>query len=112
MGRQGVDFDLDEFWPPADELVALQFTSEEEFGRCRSVLWQHPDCYRTVNKWDFIVVVRKSELSLFREAELSYTPVELIEADEHPTQEDRAQQRAMMKRYMALWLHELGWDNE
>jgi hypothetical protein len=110
MDKAGQDFDLDDLWPPAADLVALQFPNEQEFARCRAVLWKHLDCYRAVNKWDLIVVVRKADLPIFRDAALSYTEVELIEARANPTEDERADQRAMMKRYMGLWLQELGWD--
>ena len=110
MDQEGLDFDLEDVWPPAADLVALQFPSEEEFTRCRAVLWKQPDCYRTVNKWDRIVVVRKDDLPLFREAGLSFTEVELIEPNENPTEDERAERRAMMKRYMRLWLQDLGWE--
>jgi hypothetical protein len=56
--------------------------------------------------------VRKTDLPLFRDAGLSYTEVELIEAKENPTEDERSEQRAMMKRYMGLWLQELGWDKK
>ena len=112
MDKPGLGADLNELWPPASDLVALQFPSEEEFARCRAVLWKHLDCYRTINKWDLIVVVRKTDLPLFRDAGLSYTEVELIEAKENPTEDERSEQRAMMKRYMGLWLQELGWDKK
>jgi hypothetical protein len=110
MDQAGQDFDLDELWPPAADLVALRFPNEHEFARCRAVLWNHLDCYRAVNKWDLLVVVRKTDLPILRDAGLSYAEVELIEAQENPTEEERADQRAMMKRYMGLWLQELGWD--
>jgi|SRR5215208_2488328 hypothetical protein len=110
MGQHDVDLDLDEVWPSAQDLVALQFRSDEEFVRCRAFLWKQGDCYRTVNKWDRIVVVKKADLPLFEQAGLTYTEVELIEPDENPTEDVRAQQREMMKRYMKLWLQELGWD--
>ena len=109
MGQQDINLDLEDLWPPAADLAALQFDSEAEFARCRAVLWKHPDCYRTVNKWDRVVVVRKADVALLRDAGLSFTLIELIEAGEHPTAEERAQQRAMMQRYMGLWLQELGW---
>jgi len=77
MDKEGLDFDLESVWPPAADLVALQFPSEEEFTRCRAVMWKQPHCYQTANKWDRIVVVRKVDLPLYREAGLAFTEVEL-----------------------------------
>jgi hypothetical protein len=110
MSEQGAHLDLEELWPPASELVGLQFEGEDDFHRCQAILWEHLDCYRGINKWDRYIVIRKTDLHLIQGAGLKYSPVELGEPTENPTEEERADQRAMLKRYMALWLNELGWD--
>ncbi len=112
MGQQGMYLDVADLWPPAGDLVGLQFDSEGEFARCQAALSQYLDRYRTTNQWDLFVVVRKADLPLLQDAGLTYTMVELVEAAENPTAEARVQQRSMMKRYMRLWLEELGWDTQ
>ena len=110
MSERGVFLDLEDLCPPAREVVGLQFSSDEEFARCVSLLLEDLDYYRAINRWDRFVVVRKTDLHRFEEAGLVYTTVELREPDENPTEEARERRRARMKRYMALWLKELGWD--
>jgi hypothetical protein len=110
MSQRDVHLDIEDLWPAADDLVGLQFASETEFARCQAVLAKHLDRYRTTNKWDRLIVVRKEDLPLLQDARLAYTTLELAEADEHPTAEERERQRAALKRYMGLWLRELGWD--
>jgi hypothetical protein len=98
---------LDDLAPPASEVIGLQFGAADEFARCQALLWRHLDCYRSINKWDRFVVVRKDDLHLFRDAALTYTEIELVEPSENPGEEERAAHRAAMKRYMSLWLQEL-----
>ncbi|HWP29882.1 MAG TPA: hypothetical protein VNM50_10150 [Chloroflexota bacterium] len=110
MGKWQIDLDLDELWPPASELVGLQFDSEEEFQRCQAVLARHllDLDFRSVNKWDRFVVVRKTDLHLFHQAGLRFTERQLVEPKADRTPAERAAWRATLARYLDLWTRELG----
>jgi hypothetical protein len=76
-----LDLDTDELWPAAKSLVGLQFANEEDFQRCRALLWEHLDCSAGMDAEERYVVVRRSCEHYFALAGLNYTTVEFTDPE-------------------------------
>lgn len=96
MGKWQIDLDLDELWPPASELVGLQFATAADFARCRAILWEHPDSVVGMDAEARYVVVRKRDAHLFAEAGLAYTWTEFADPIALTPQERYELERAMI----------------
>lgn len=96
MGKWQIDLDLDELWPPASELVGLQFATAADFARCRTILWEHPDSVLGMDAEACYVVVHKRDVHLFAEAGLGYTAMEFTDPAVLTPQERYELERAMI----------------
>jgi hypothetical protein len=109
MDEQDLDLDLEDLWPPARELVGLQFETAEDFARVRAILWEHPNSSMGMDPEERYVVVRKVDAHLFDDARLPHTTVEFIDLDDLPPQERYEIEREMIERYKPRfykWLRE------
>jgi hypothetical protein len=96
--RNGIRLDLDDVWPTAETLVAMQFASQEDYNRCQAILWELLELYH----WDWPrslrVGVRKTDKHLFTNAGLSFTEHEVVDADPSKwTEEERTRYRDWMR---------------
>ena len=82
-----IDVDTDEIWPHASKLIGLEFSTDEQFEKCQSILWEDLDRWCLLNPEARYAVVRKSDAHLFAEAGLNYREIPLADVNALPTEE-------------------------
>lgn len=99
--------DVEELWPPAKELVGLQFANLEDFQKCWLLSLEQPEAFRWLS-WDRLTAeVRKTHKHLVDELGLSYTEFKLVDLDELPTEERLRQERKAVQYGMKVLLERL-----
>lgn len=96
--------DVEEFWPSAKSLVALQFDSDAAYHRAWWIVLEELDVFGWVAPKARMIAVRKEDVRLFAGAGLIFVERPVADDDAEPmSEEERARYRA--------WLHELNTQN-
>ena len=93
----------DELFRPRSSLVGLWFDSEEEFLHCEQLCWRH-HCYYEADREVNLLIVRKTDAHIFKEAGLKYREIEQRDPPELSPEEayerDKAACQAAMQWYL------------
>lgn len=103
---------IEDFWPPADTLMGMEFDTDEELQRCRAILAERPEAYSWVVPKKRFVAVRKRDRALFTDAGLQFTEVKIVDRGDRPlTEEEKERHRKELQEIMDAW-RERGWRLE
>ena len=89
--------EVDEFLPPSDSLVAVQFRTLDEFRRGRALLSGQPDCFVWLDEPSLVIVVRKEDQSIFASAGLQYSERPVVDGPGNPSAADAEDMRRWMR---------------
>jgi hypothetical protein len=98
---------VEDFYAPRSSVIGLQFETPEEFERGHALVWKHSGLYSEIYRASLMIVVRKSDSPLFREAGLTFTEVELLDLDALPPEEAQEIEREMVQEGMKVLLERL-----
>ena len=110
--KLGIDLGefLEEFFPPRRSLIGLQFATQEDYERARSLVFQdYFDLYHELHPAWKMIVVRREDIGRFAEAGLKWEEIEQIDPEELPPEERRRQQRAMIDTAKKVLIEQGRW---
>ena len=98
---------LEEFFPPAKSLVALEFSTDDDYNRAWWVAMEL-EAHGGVSPKQRIIMVRREDVNRFTQAGLSFAELELEDEEERPlTEEERERERASLREIDTRYIQRL-----